>query len=397
MLLYASVVGTLLLFPPKVPNPKEVREKLDNRTQQNYQIYLIMNSNVSVECYYSAFKNSSYEFYRKILYNGRTYTTEDFFLINGDNNTEVAQILCIFCDQEKVVQFVVRKYIFARNMRKFLSNDDTLWFDENNEVVQDCTQDYIIGEDSIIRKCYLLIANENEGPYIIEENNLDSCLYFSCRFAMRSDGLFPILGTPSVIQTNNFKSPIMKSKSYSAKKPKYKIDSASKNSTKSRKTSNIDTTSFSPLQRNSVKRNLNVSFGTCHDETDSLLNYSIVKDDDDNSLILKLKVSDSSKKLVIPITKLDESLSPKKNSEVGNMSTRKSTRNVQRISYADYISPVKSTPKKRNKTYSETENLFYSEESSDFVSAGKKVGMLATPKKLRNGLGKENNQNSKKM
>lgn len=73
-------------------------------------------------------------------------------------------------------------------------------------------------------------------------------------------------------------------------------------------------------RRNSVKRNLNKSFGDVHD-------YSIVEPADDNSLKVKLRKS----------TRLMG------NSPVSNV--RKSTRNIQRKSYADYISPFKSRMK----------------------------------------------------
>lgn len=71
-------------------------------------------------------------------------------------------------------------------------------------------------------------------------------------------------------------------------------------------------------RRNSVRRNLNKSFGDVHD-------YSIVEPAEENSLKVKLRKSNRHR-----LTKNEQF-----------PSVRKSTRNISRKSYAEYISPNK--------------------------------------------------------
>lgn len=88
-----------------------------------------------------------------------------------------------------------------------------------------------------------------------------------------------------------------------------------------------DCRSVTTPRRNSVKRNLNKSFGDTH-------NYSIVElEDDENWCKLRLRKSRSC------VVKKTEH-------------TRKSMRNVQRKSYAEYESPLKSRKQSVDDVYS---------------------------------------------
>lgn len=250
----------------------------------------------------------------------------------------------------------------------------------------------------------MIFAQEKENSDIIKKSNLDPSIYFFCRYTLKAEGLFAILSIPpTILSENHLKSPLMKS--YSIKKQKYKLGSeniniclsdaknkaASPNDLHKAIKSSVADTFCSPIQRNSVKRNLNESFGICPEEAnDSILNYSIVADEDvKNPLFLKLRISESNKSFA-SINKLNDGNYPKENDEKEPeiTSVRKSTRMIQRKSYADYISPIKSR-KRGNFTVSENEEYL---EDLNINSRNKKSELLETSKEKLDTSKKSNSE-----
>lgn len=98
---------------------------------------------------------------------------------------------------------------------------------------------------------------------------------------------------------------------------------------KDAKETNTDTHSVTTPRKNSVKRNLNKSFGDVH-------NYSIVESVKENPLKVKLRKSKNLKMI-------ENEDSP---------SLRKSMRKIPRKSYAEYISPLKTEKELLDALYS---------------------------------------------
>ncbi|VEN51375.1 unnamed protein product, partial [Callosobruchus maculatus] len=195
-------------------------------------------------------------------------------------------------------------------------------------VVEDLSADYIISADEIKGKCALILLHVEEDPNFVSYSCLDPSKTFICRFSLKKSRLIPVLELYNSSLVNMPKS--AKRRIQSESTPTSYIDNFKNENTENQ---NI----FSPPERNSVRRNLNKSFGSSpQDSRKSILEYSIVNssgdEESDIPTVVKIRISRKSS--------LTDCISPK---------VRKSRRNLPRISYADYVSPKKRTPTKRNK------------------------------------------------
>lgn len=275
--------------------------------------------------------------------------------------------------------------------------------------------DIFISLETIVRKCRVVFATEDDPFDLIHRQKLNKELYFLCRYKIQKYEIEPVFSGTSEFESTQIqvmsaspkqKSPIeLKSPehlihhnslssrrriSYSdSKNYKSGKENSPKGSAKKVERNSI----LSPYQKKSVKRNLNDSFADIDDsQSDTpVANYSIINDNADSDKPLKLKLRLSQKKSpCVIVDKLDETVlstyleklkfadenkqKPKisdKNEpklKVANKNeqkqqdtptlgaVRRSCRAVQRISYAELISPEKFTPTKHGRNKS-TESL----------------------------------------
>nr|XP_023019413.1 origin recognition complex subunit 1 [Leptinotarsa decemlineata] len=279
--------------------------------------------------------------FSEISIGGDHFHKGDHVLIKSDGDYEVAKLICIFLTYDEITAAVVRKYVFARNVKSAFKKQGYL-MDEKNEVVADESNDYVIDLNQIIRKCWLVLLLEDDDPNYIRINDLDESSNFILRFSLLSNKLIPILSETTVLSESSLNSPSSKLRTVLRKSQSMDTENTPEGLVKDSNISNA-VKDISTPKRNSVKRNLNKSFcNSPQDNNNSILNYSIVNitdDENDKPLVVKLRVSDknNSKKLESKLEN-DGDSSPQ---------VRKSKRNVARQSYADYISPQKGTPTKR--------------------------------------------------
>ncbi|KAJ8978816.1 hypothetical protein NQ317_018906 [Molorchus minor] len=263
---------------------------------------------VPVSCYYPPFKKDKslpYEYYRSFILNDVVYAVQDYAVVVASLDIEIVKLLCIFTNKKKKAQIVVRKYILARNLKKELEKEGCTEFD-NNEVVEDFTKDYIINSDTILRKCELIYAQKEECC-VISEGHFNPLKFFSCRYTLTTEGLFPTLSVPQWILTERNSRNIVRTQPL---KQKRKLNLENEGQTVLDETVTDENT---PLKMRSPKTRL------------TMTNF-------DKSLVIKLRISERNN--YCTTTDL-------------TAPSRKSTRVKSRKSYADYISPTKSTPRKR--------------------------------------------------
>ncbi|CAH2000719.1 unnamed protein product [Acanthoscelides obtectus] len=302
--------------------------------------------------YFFTLYDLNFSHFSSISISDETYTLEDLVLIDDQDGQAVCKILCIY--QEKEVLALVKKYIFADRIKNMFYKEG-LNFDKENEVVEDLSADYIIDVSDIKEKCALILLHEEEDPHFLSYSSLNPSTTFVCRYSLKSKKLVPVLELVNSPLMNITKS--AKRRLQSESTPTSYVDNFKNESTENE-------TLFSPRQRNSVRRNLNKSFGSSPQDNTikSILEYSVVNssgDESDIPTVVKLRISRRA---------LRENVreSPK---------TRKSSRQKPRISYADYMSPIKKTPRKRNKDSTSTDEdrpsakLVYSPEKSRDSSA----------------------------
>lgn len=270
-------------------------------------------------------RNDSFKYqqYSRISIGNEVYREKDAIIINGDHDKEIAVINHIYDSHDESL-LNVRKYIFAKNLRKLFVKQ-SLNYDKNNEVVQDLTKCYDISLKQVVKKCILAFPFTDDKSYYIEHNSLDLYDFFSCRYYLKENLLFPLVNQNTVLHT-----------------PQMKQGSTKKNSENSMNppiteiNSNIEihfkNDYFSPTQRNQVKRNLNKSFGNSPSKDKSILDYTIhsLSDDDEDDI--------------------EQTAVNKENHVTTPIKVRKSNRNISRKSYVDYISPKKTPSKRRLKS-----------------------------------------------
>ncbi|XP_056637129.1 origin recognition complex subunit 1 [Diorhabda sublineata] len=267
-------------------------------------------------------KYLKYQQYSQISIGNEIYKEKDAVIINGESGKEIAVIKHIYASHDESL-LNVGKYIFAKNLRKLFVKQK-LNYDKNNEVVQDMTKCYDVSLKQVLKKCILAFPHINDETYYTEHNNLDLSDFFSCRYYLKDNFLFPLHSQQTVLHT-----PQGITEKYSDK---------SMNPPVTEVNSNIEihfkNDYFSPTQRNQVKRNLNKSFGNSPSSKDkSILDYEIhsLSDDDDD---------------------IEQTTINKENHVTTPVKVRKSNRNISRKSYVDYISPKKTPSKRRLKSVS---------------------------------------------
>ncbi|KAG5891683.1 hypothetical protein JTB14_020100 [Gonioctena quinquepunctata] len=267
------------------------------------------------------------------------FCTGDFVLIKTADDYEVARLRCMFLTFKETIVAVVRRYIFARNLKTHLKRSG-YDLDETSEVVEDASKECFIDLHQIIGRCKmnLLMEDEDPGEYLLQ-NKLDAKTNFIIRYSLLSNKLHPILSEQTILTEKSLNSPT--TRLCRAKKHNMGSENTPTGNIKELKPANANKSDVvSTPRRNSVKRNLNKSFGgdSPQDKNNSILNYSIVNitdDEDDKPLVVRLRISDKS------VSKENG------NEENSSPQVRKSRRNVARQSYTDYVSPKKITPIKR--------------------------------------------------
>lgn len=251
---------------------------------------------------------------------------------------------------------LVRWYSWARELES-KHNPQRIKFDLQNEIIEDYRGiDIFIALETIIKKCRVIFATEEDPIDLIRRERLNRDLYFFCRYKIILLEIEPLFSPDSELDEREVFTTL--SERNSSKSPlKRKISSNSDNESPSKSiriASKMELLNItSPEQKKSVKRNLNTSFA------DSLspeygtptLNYSIASpsSQSNESIKIKLKLSQKQNPQVV-LKSLDDTImqkylnsDTKKNSDEENtaLTLRRSSRTVQRKSYAELISPEK--------------------------------------------------------
>ncbi|CAG9860215.1 unnamed protein product [Phyllotreta striolata] len=264
-------------------------------------------------------EKKQYQEYSQVFINNVIYKTNEAVVIENQGEKYVGIICKIIDNNNNETQLCVRKYIFAKKLKK-LFNQQGQDYDEANEVVQDLSCYYIVNISNIISKCVVAFLSMEDSIYYVLSNNLNPSVYYSCRFALKGSQLFPVEKT------------IIK-EIYFEEKTTISNENTPITSSICRIEMQFDDEKASPpTRRNSVKRDLNKSFGySSPTNQKSILNYSIISSsDEENDLKLKLRVS-----------KRDNQTSKSKDTCTTPPKYRRSARDVPRKSYVDYISPKK--------------------------------------------------------
>lgn len=308
----------------------------------------------------------------------------DFALCKYKSDSRICRLMTLFHsnqpwhanDREKAV---VRWYTWARDLES-KHNPQRIKFDLQNEVVEDYRGvDVIISLENIVRKCRVVFATEEDAIDLIRREKLNTDLYFSCRYKICFDVIEPIFSSDAewdknevfrtltthnscINNTSNLKSPLKRKISNEENK------SASKSP---RLAATMDLLSITtPDQKRSVRRNLNNSFTeilSSEHET-SPLNYSIVSPNSPskNTVKIKLRVSQKQNPQVILEPLKDDTVEKYLNSKTKTTNDisspsklRRSSRSIQRKSYAELISPEKFIPNEFNAetTYTQTPSI----------------------------------------
>lgn len=227
-------------------------------------------------------------------------------------------------------------------------------FDKENEVIEDYRDvDIVITLSDIVRKCRVVFGTEDDPADLIKREKLNREIYFACRYKIkgRNKQIEPIFSTGN--DFNETEIEVFEERHNAGKTtPKQIIQNIIVLDSDGEEDLGCVTNAvenlklISPHQKKSVKRNLNDSFA---DITD--LNYSIIEDSPASKEPLKIKLRPSqTQNPKVYIKKLDDEivkhyLSPEK----PKRPTRRSSRCVGRISYAELITPEKFTPEKRGR------------------------------------------------
>lgn len=256
---------------------------------------------------------------------------------------------------------VVRWYTWARDLES-KHNPQRAKFDEDNEVIEDYRGiDVFVALKNLVRKCRVVFCTEEDPIDVIRREKLNRDLYFSCRYKIVFEEIEAIFGPDSewgekevfsTLSVHN--SPIC---GISDLKSPLKRGSLSSNEHET-PTKNVKLTPKmgqlslkSPEQKKSVRRNLNASFSDIlsPEYGTPTLNYSIVSPSsqtNDSSVKIKLRLSQKRNPQVILKPLKDEVvqsyLKPSENSSTPVL--RRSSRAIQRKSYAELISPEKIIP-----------------------------------------------------
>lgn len=301
--------------------------------------------------------------YRSFTIHGEVFEIGDFAIINKGkanikNQQKICRILSVFESNESwhadsKYRGSVRWYSFARNLAS-KCNPQMIEFDRENEVIEDYRDvDVIISLSDIVRKCRVVFGTEDDPSDLIKREKLNREIYFACRYKIkgRNKEIEPIFCAGS--EFNETEIEVFEERQNTPKTtPKQKIQNtiileSDGEEDLGRVMNAVENLKLiSPHQKKSVKRNLNDSFADISD-----LNYSIIEDSPASKEPLKIKLRPSqTQNPKVIIKKLDDEvvqhyLSPEK----PKRPTRRSGRCVERISYAELITPEKFTPEKRGR------------------------------------------------
>lgn len=199
------------------------------------------------------------------------------------------------------------------------------------------TKCYSVNNNQVLEKCEIIYLDEDTEPHFNPPN------VFFCQFSKKGNQLFPV--KHSVLTEKSLNNPIIKLNSFKIKSNMGIENTPTTNNVHNHIEIHYENDVSPPPQRNSVKRDLNKSFGNSPSTGNKsiLNNYSIIDDETDDKLKIKLRVSKKRNGQTYENLK-----SPPK--------LRKSNRSNSRKSYADYISPEKRSPHKRQHSGSRRES-----------------------------------------
>lgn len=311
-------------------------------------------------------------FCRSFVLNGEVYFVGDFAFCKykpaGKSNIRICRLMTLYHSNEAWhsnarEKAVVRWYTFARDLESKY-NIMRIKFDLENEVIEDYRGiDVFISLENLIKKCRVVFATEEDPIDLIRKEQLNKDLYFSCRYKIIHDHIEPIFSPDSqwgekevfttlavhsspIASITDLKSPL-KRKSLSSNSDN---GSTTKTPKLSSKMNLLNITSSE--QKKSVRRNLNDSFADVlsPEYGTPTLNYSVVSPSSQSkdSMKIKLRLSQKRNPQVILENLKDEILEAyiKPNKETTNndpspTTLRRSSRDVQRKSYAELITPEK--------------------------------------------------------
>lgn len=294
----------------------------------------------------------------------------DFALCNykpgGKTKTRICRLMTVFHSNEAWhadarEKAVVRWYTWARDLES-KHNPQRVKFDMDNEVIEDYRGiDVFVALKNLVRKCRVVFCTEEDPIDVIRREKLNRDLYFSCRYKIVFEEIEAIFGPDSewgekevfstlsvhnspICTISDLKSPLKRG-SFSSNEH----ETPTKNVKLTPKMEQLSLKS--PEQKKSVRRNLNASFSDVlsPEYGTPTLNYSIVSPSSqskDSSVKIKLRLSQKRNPQVILEALKDEVVQSylKPNENSSTTALRRSSRAIQRKSYAELISPEKIIP-----------------------------------------------------
>lgn len=320
------------------------------------------------------------------------YKIGDFAIYSETSNgslMKICRINCVYESHEErhraaPYRALVRWYTLAKDLN--LCRNET--FDQHNEVVAiDSCSDLFISLEFVRKKCSVIFGTLDDTADVIDKSRFSRDDYFFCRYKLVQKSLKPVLSDSLSEFTDADNYLIIEST------PEMKLSPVGKLKRKSDEIIVVDSNSdvendsqipnyapknlkiennYSSRRKQSVRRNLNDSFVFLSDDEakSSNLNYSIVEQEIDECIKMKLRISQTQEPKVV-LSKLEDAVvdflledantitnevevrrsSRKKRAtmflpEQVDSPVRRSSRCIPRKSYVDYMSPLK-TPRKR--------------------------------------------------
>ncbi|XP_022907331.2 origin recognition complex subunit 1 [Onthophagus taurus] len=306
--------------------------------------------------------------YTSFILNNESYKLGDYVYVKASNETVIGRLLCAYETREVKNCFygVLRIYRFGDDL--CIKSDKK--FIENEVIEDDVKKDVMLLE--IKGKCNVILATEDDffddiipGTYIL-------------RYKLLNHKLISIFSSEAIKHTNvlnQFNKVLTPNCSVTSKYKEipYVCDTM--------KRVRISEAFLTPKKLN-VCRNLNESFdGASSQEGTPTLNYSLVEDNFDTNLKIKLRLSKNQP--IVALDKLNDSEINKyitKTNEV-ETSVRRSTRSKQRVSYVEMI----NTPPRRGRKKSTDDVISITDEEINLTPSKRKVNYEekdVSPKKI---------------
>ncbi|KAK9884035.1 hypothetical protein WA026_004968 [Henosepilachna vigintioctopunctata] len=259
-----------------------------------------------VNCYYESALLDNLDhckFYNSFVFKNTDYKVGDFVFIGSSSGLrKICSLDCLFESQGN--KAIASLYEFAFQFKKYFRLINVA-FDEENEVVLETKEKVVLDLNNIIDKCRVIYGHKDETVSdAIDFCNLNREIYFLCRYKHVGNGkLVPVISGSIV---NDITIVEEEEDSFHNETPLRKVSNIVRDSCPKKilsESMEVDEDFHFPRLEH-VKKNLNKSFNESLPKECEvpLLNYSIVKQSDEASLKIRLKVSNGKVLSNIPST-----------------------------------------------------------------------------------------------